>query len=243
LKGQEDAACHTAELGCTALKEAQNVLYAGEAAACLVQRTADLSFCVAEKETGALHFTGDPLPPMTYNLFIRAGVVPITLFPVTAAAVSPGGFVIGETWLKESVDYLRDRAHRDRDYVDQDMNTIVMLLMSRRRLPTPVSEAAIASYRSRAHSYGSYFGRYCQVYGPLMLHSNCSPTDSQCCQTKDCVDAILLDRIKAGIASGWTPDGPGFGPYGAVRWYNRWSTKANPRLAPLYKSIIDSLTN
>lgn len=241
LKAQEDAACRTAELGCTVGKEAQNSLYAGEAAACVLQRTADLTVCMAARETGVLLFTGDPLPPMTYNLFVRAGVVPITIFPVTATAVSPVGLAAGETWLKESVDFIRHRAEGDRDYVDQDMNTIAMLLMSRLKLSTPISEAAIASYRSRAHSYGSYFEKYCQVYGPLLLHKDCAPGDSLCCTTKECLNAQLEDRIKAGIASGWPPDGPGLGPYGAVRWYNRWSTKANPRLALLYGPIINSL--
>jgi hypothetical protein len=241
LKAQEDAACRTAELGCTLGKETQNALYAGEAAACAIQRTADLALCMAEKETGALLFTGDPLPPMTYNLFVRAGVVPITLFPVTATAVSPAGLAAGEIWLKGSVDFIRHRAHDDRDYVDQDMNTIAMLLTSRQKLSTPVSEAAIASYRSRAHSYGSYFERYCQVYGPLVLHTSCPPGDLLCCKTKECLNAQLEQRIKEGIASGWPPDGPGFGPYGAVRWYNRWSTKANPRLALLYGPIIENL--
>ena len=210
--------------------------------------------CSVKRSNGLLLFTGDPLPPTTYNLFIRAGVDPTWSFPTTKAAVSPDGFTIGEGMLYAGVGVLRHQATGDvpcgsqpqpdkLDCVDQDMNTVVMLWMSRYSRATPVSESAIASYRSRAHSYGSYYGDYCRTYKVLQVSNSCQPGDSQCCPNKSCLNLQLTARIKAGIrgSPAWSPDGPGVGPYGAVRWYNRWTTGANPRLAVLWQPIIEDL--
>lgn len=212
----------------------------------------DDHFCTTKKSNGLLRFTGDPLPSPTYNLFVRAGIVPSSSFPVTKAALSPDGFTLGEVWLYGGVGVLRHQATGEvpcgsqqlpdkLDCVDQDMNTIVMLWMSRHSKPTVMSESAIASYRSRAHSYGSYFGEYCKAYGVLRVSSSCPVSDTQCCKDKSCLNSRLTNRMKTGVRSGWSPDGPGFGPYGAVRWYNRWSTGANPRLAVLWQPIIEDL--
>lgn len=209
------------------------------------------ALCDMKKKAGILHFTGDPLPPTAYNLFARAGVTLKAVFPVTVTAVSAAGFDAGEANLKLGIDVLRNQATGDiacvqakpdkLDCVDQDMNSIVMLWMSRHRRSTAISESAIDSYRSRAHSYGSYFREYCEVHGPLVLAKECPPGQTGCCKDKNCLNEQLTERMRAGIASGWLPDGPGFGPYGAVRWYNRWSTKANPRLAVLWQDIIEAL--
>lgn len=237
------------KIACEAAKGAQNALYSGEQAACNVQKGVDVAVATAKKETYLLHFTGDPLPPATYNLLLRAGVVPLSIYPVTMFAVSPSGMILGEINLKGQIDVLRNQATGDiacgsqsvpdkLDCVDQDMNSIVMLWMSRHTVPTPISVSAIQSYRSRAHSYGSYFGRYCEVYGPLTVYSQCPSWEPDCCMDKGCLNAKLTSRMKSGIASGWPPDGPGFGPYGAIRWYNRWTTGANPKLATLWKPIL-----
>ena len=69
---------------------------------------------------------------------------------------------------------------------------------------------------------------------------DCRKGDAECCDNKGCVDNLLKSRIKSGIDH-WSPDGPGFGPYGALRWYHRWSTGANPGLAVLWQPIVDDL--
>ena len=252
-KAAQNALYAVQKLACETAKAAQNVLYLAEQVACNVQKGIDVAVATAKKEFGILRFTGDPLPPATYNLLIRAGVLPISIFPVTIFAVSPPGLVVGEANLKGGIDVLRSQATGHLscgsqsvpdplDCVDQDMNSITMLWMSRHTVPTPMSNWAIQSYRSRAHSYGSYFKRYCEVYGPLTIYpGQCPEWEPDCCPDKGCLDARLIARMKAGIASGWPPDGPGFGPYGAVRWYNRWSTRANPKLATLWEPIISDL--
>jgi hypothetical protein len=221
-------------------------------AACMAQKAADLNTCQTKKLSGVLRFTGDPLPPMAYNLFVRAGVNPTGISPVTRKAVSADGFTAGEVYLKGSIDVLRHQATGEvpcgsqsvpdkLDCVDQDMNTMVMLWMSRYTRSTAISEAAIASYRSRAHSYGSYFGAYCAAFGPLATKERCASGDRTCCEDKRCLNDLLFDRMKAGIATGWAPDGAGIGPYGAVRWYQRWTTGANPGLAVLWEPIFQDV--
>ncbi len=251
---------------CELAKAAQNALYvaqkwaceglkAAEQVTCEVQKGIDIAAAVLKKETFLLRFSGDPLPPTTYNLLVRSGVVPISIYPVTIFATSSPGLVIGEWNLKLGIDTLRSQATGHLacgsqsepdplDCVDQDMNSIVMLWMSRHTVPTPMSIWAIQSYRSRAHSYGSYFGAYCARYGPLIVYpapAQCPSWEPDCCPDKGCLNAKVTSRMKAGIASGWAPDGSGFGPYGAVRWYNRWSTGANPRLATLWEPIVSDL--
>jgi len=175
------------------------------------------------------------------------------MYQVTIFATSGPGLVIAETNLKVGVDVLRHQATGQvscgsqsvpdpLDCVDQDMNTTVMLWMSRHTVPTPMSNWAIQSYKSRAHSYGSYFGAYCAKYGPLTIYpKQCPSWEHDCCAGKGCLNGRLTERMKSGIASGWKPDGPGFGPYGAIRWYNRWTTGANPKLATLWQPIMDDL--
>jgi hypothetical protein len=179
-----------------------------------------------------------------YNIFLEAGVILLAKFPLTQFLVT--SFQAGEAWLKGGVDVLRNQGTGDlkcpspdsrdpddpRGCVDQDMNTIAMLWSAHDAMATPLTLMAIASYRSRAHSYGSYFRQYCTTYGPVVTNDQCD---------KYCVDNQLFSRLKAGIAKGWQPDEPGIGPYGAVRWYNRWSTGANPGLAILWEPIIKDL--
>ena len=73
------------------------------------------------------------------------------------------------------------------------------------------------------------------------MPNKCPADNPKCCLDKNCLNQQLTDRITLGIQNGWAPDGPGLGPYGAVRWYNRWSTRANPKLATICKPVIDDL--
>jgi hypothetical protein len=246
-KAAQNALYAAQKIGCEALK-------AAEQAACEVQKGLDIAFAVVKKELYILHFTGDPLQPVTYTFLVRAGVLPLSIYPVTIWETSIKGLISGEIELVGAMDVLRSQATGHLacgsqatpdalDCVDQDMNSIVMLWMSRHTFPTPLTWSAIESYKSRAHSYGSYFGSYCAIYGPLTLYpaGQCPVWEPDCCPDKLCLNAKLTERMKAGIKSGWPPDARGIGPYGAVRWYNRWTTGANPRLAILWQPIIDDL--
>src|SRR5579872_477213 len=204
---------------CEIAKAAQNAIYAAqklaceglkaaEQAACEIQKGIDIAAAVLKKETYVLHFTGDPLPPTTYALLRRAGVNPLSMYPVTIFATTAPGLAIAEINLKVGVDVLRAQATGQvscgsqsipdpLDCVDQDMNTTVMLWMSRHSIPTPLSYWAIQSYKSRAHSYGSYFGAYCAKYGPLTLYPNqCPSWEHDCCPNKACLNARLTERMK-----------------------------------------------
>ena len=75
----------------------------------------------------------------------------------------------------------------------------------------------------------------------LLFQANASPETRGAAWTRNASIVNLFNRLKNGISGGWQPDGPGFGPYGAVRWYNRWSTGANPGLAILWQPIIEDL--
>ena len=258
---------------CVLRRERHNV----EVLACQKQKIEDVASCNVKKHSGLLKFTGDLLPPSMYNLFIRAGVVPISIFPVTnelflrpgqtpiASAPElnilppgmPTGFPLGELNLKLGVDYYRNATsgsipalfgikpcNQEKtdppDCVDQDMNTLAMLWMAREFIPTPEGAAALASYKSRAHSYGSYFGEYSRRFGPIKGDPGCPLKDGKV--DKGCLDGLLRQRLKDGIAASWQPDSAGGGPYGALRWYHRWSTKANPGLAVLWQPIVDDMT-
>jgi len=236
LKAQEDLACGVLTDACEVAKATQNAIYIAAKAKCEADKVADKTLLLAQKENGVIIFTGDILFPMTYNLFIRAGVVPVTYFPATLAAVSPAGFELGEANLEAEIATRNIKASKDRDDVGDDLNDIVMLLMSHLRLPTPISEGAILTYGTRDSSFGSYFQDYCATYGAInSCPAGCTP------DTCNCIDnSILVDRITEGIRNGgWRPDV--FAPYGAVRWYHRAITGANPKLATLYEPIINTL--
>jgi len=74
--------------------------------------------------------------------------------------------------------------------------------------------------KNRPVSYGSFLGVYRDVYGDMSGES----------------DAEVRRRLDEGIASGWQTDASRV--YGAVRWYHRAKTGANPQLAELYAPII-----
>ena len=148
---------------CEVAKAAQNAIYlaqkvaceaikAAEQVACEVQKAIDIVAATLKKETGILLFVAnepvkvfqwyvprpaDVLRPSNYNLLVRSGVKPLSIFPVTIFAVSHTGFGVGEVELKVGIDLLRDQGAKDQDYVDQDMNSIVMLWMAQHIAPTP----------------------------------------------------------------------------------------------------------
>ncbi len=161
-----------------------------------------------------LFYTGDIVGPMTINLFRRAWAEDPLL------ARDHNGLT-GEPELQGTVLLRLEAARRSRDDTGDDLNLIVMLLMSSLRYPsTPHTANAIRLYKSREPSYGSYLTRYRQEYG---LDLQASPAEMQ-------------RRLDKGIANGWKPDvSPAVG---AVRWYHRAETGANPLLATLYEPII-----
>jgi hypothetical protein len=108
----------------------------------------------------------------------------------------------------------------DRDETGDDLNLIVMLLMSILRFPTTISSRAIDWYsKNRLVSYGSFLAAYTNKYGELMTWNS-----------------EMKRRFDEGIASGWVTDCSRV--YGAVRWYHRSQAGANPKLAELYVPII-----
>ena len=175
----------------------------------------DDPFCEAQKTAdlatceSKVAFTGDLVGPTTQNLFSRALKEP------SLWAGDPG-----EEELAANVALRLSAAARDRDDVGDDLNLIVMLLVALSESPSPVSGTAAATYEAtRPLSYGSFLGTYCRLYGD------------------DADD--MVPRLIAGIqgpTAPWTPDTSGI--YGAIRWYHRPWTGANPLLAVLYEPII-----
>jgi hypothetical protein len=153
-------------------------------------------------------YTGDIVVWSTVNLFKRAW------------GENPSSAQDGEINLLEGV-RLRLVQAKDPDNTGDDLNLIVMLLMSILRFPTATSGEAVKVYKNRPNSYGSYLGAYRQRYGVDLSVSA----------------AEMKRRMDDGIASGWGKDASAV--YGAVRWYHREETGANPQLAELYAPIIE----
>ena len=163
------------------------------------------------------HFTGDPVILSALNFFRRAmnenPMNPKIYDPPIPLSQGPEG----EVELRGGVE-ARLQAAKDGNNVGDDLNLIVMLLMAKLplRYGTPISEDAIARYgKDRPHSFGSHMVRYYAEY------------------KGDTTD--ILNRIKN---SGWPPDSGVSPALGALRWYNRPSERANPRLAELYAPIL-----
>lgn len=109
---------------------------------------------------------------------------------------------------------------RDQDDTGDDLNLIIMLVLAHLRFPSSISENARSWYaKNRPISYGCYLGSYRAKYGV------------------DYEDAIAMKATMGkGIASGWPIDCSRV--LGAVRWYQRTESNANPQLAELYAPII-----
>ena len=158
-------------------------------------------------------FTGDIVGPATINLFRRAwGENPLP----ASDHNGPGG----EEELSANVDIRLASTLNDRDNTGDDLNLIVMLLMAALRFPTAASTAAATRYaKNRPVSYGSFLGAYRRKYG---VDVKAQPGE-------------VKRRLDQGIASGWKTDASRV--YGAVRWYHRIESGANPQLAELYAPI------
>ena len=214
----EKAACEAAKATQNAIykaeKDACEVANAVEKGACEVQKAADLSLCMLTN----VH-SGDFIGPATVNLFRRAmGEDPMVGFS-TALQLPPvnhGTGALGEAELFANA-LLRIQQGTLRDNTGDDLNLIVMMLMSKLRFPSVESEASMALYAGfRPFSYGRDLETYYSVYG---------------------ADGTDMDvRIANGIRSGWRADTPPAN--GAVRWYHRAETGGNPQLAELYDPII-----
>jgi hypothetical protein len=241
-KAADAAACEAARVTCETSKGATNTGFKIEHDACEAGKTAGKAVCEANKsaaialcEAKKQKFTGDPIGPMGVNLFLRAGVRPISLNPATLAMIT--NFDLGEVQLLGEIGNRlvcadpntaggtckndKGEVPEPRANVGDDLNDIIMLLMARVRVSTEKSAAAIALYRGRAHSYGSYFEAVCQKHG--------TPA----------TDAELTSQVQEAISSGAVPVVSA--PYGAVRWYHRSFTGANPALAAMYKPIMEFL--
>jgi hypothetical protein len=158
-------------------------------------------------------YTGDDVKLGTINLFRRAW----NEDPMTA---SDGNGGPGEDELAANVG-IRLVAGNDRDNTGDDLNLIVMLLMSILRSPSATSTAAVNLYaKNRPISYGSFLETY---YSKYQFH----PDDTE---------KHMADLIDKGIAGGWKTDSSRV--YGAVRWYQRAESGANPKLAELYRPIV-----
>jgi hypothetical protein len=159
-------------------------------------------------------YTGDPVVLATINLFRRA-------WNENPMSASDGNGPTGEADLSGNVGIRLAAALTDRDNTGDDLNLIVMLLMAILRYPSPVSASAVNTYaKNRNVSYGSFLGAYYKEYG---------------FQRQISAD-LMKQRIDDGIARGWRTDASRV--YGAVRWYHRAESGANPQLATLYAPIM-----
>jgi hypothetical protein len=225
-KASQNFAYKTEHDACEAGKAGQNISYkiehdlceiakSGGKAACEVQKAVDQALC----EMTNVH-SGDLIGPATVNLFRRAldenPILPVS-GELRLPPVNIGSGPLGEAELAVNAGLRIAAGQKSRDDTGDDLNLIVQMLMAKLRFPTAVSNAATSFYAAnRPLSYGSYLGAYYAHYG------------------EDATE--MASRMEAGIAAGWAPDATG--PFGAVRWYHRPATGANPQLAELYDPII-----
>jgi hypothetical protein len=159
-------------------------------------------------------YTGDDVKLATINLFRRA-------WNEDPMPASDGNGTPGEDELAANVGIRLAASASDRDNTGDDLNLTVMLLMSILRFPSKISSAAVNLYaKNRPISYGSFLDTYYQQFG---FHQN---------DSKD----LMASRIDQGIAKGWKTDSSRV--YGAIRWYQRAESGANPKLSELYRPIV-----
>jgi len=159
-------------------------------------------------------YTGDTVQLGAINLFRRA-------WNEDPMLASDRNGLPGENELAANVGIRLAATVNNRDNTGDDLNLIVMLLMSVLRFPSATSAAAVNLYaKNRPVSYGSFLGTYYQKYG----------------FQQDVSAQLMMSRIDQGIAGGWKTDASRV--YGAVRWYQRAESGANPQLAELYRPII-----
>lgn len=244
-KAAQNVGYQAAKATCEASKASQNALYGTQKLACETQKSsanagfASLKGLCETAKTGGKYacetykaaayqlcrntnvFSGDLMGPTEVNLYRRAvGESPFT--PDVDDFVSPTivqGGALGEKELVAD-SAIRIVQSNDRDDSGDDLNHIVMLIMTRLRYPTPESMSAVYMYGDgRKYGYGSFMGTYnASCGGDLMW-----------------LDHVEM-RMNAGINGGWQPDASAV--LGAPRWYHRAEKGANPQLAELYAPII-----
>jgi hypothetical protein len=163
-------------------------------------------------------YTGDIVGPSVINLFRRAwGDDPMR------AADGNGRW--GEAELATNVGLRLEGVLKDRDDTGNDLNLIVMLLQSLISFPSVVSTRAANLYaKNRLVSYGSFVDAYWRRYGADVLEMGA-------------LSATVRRELDNGIGpGGWSTDASRV--FGAVRWYHRKGTGANPQLAELYRPIV-----
>ena len=226
-KGTQNALYAKDKAACEVSKSTQNGIYAAQKASCETAKSTSKAACEVDKQASyqVCHVTnvysGDILGPSSTNLFRRAldwdPMIPSLSAGLNTNVVFSGAAGEGEMLVDSQIRISSARGNKDD--VGDDLNHIVHLVMAQLRYPTDISRLAEATYLSgRPPSYGSYMGAYYAKYGNDMTN--------------------IKQRIDAGIRSGWKPDVTA--PYGAVRWYHRPSTGANPMLATLWQPIIEN---
>jgi hypothetical protein len=165
----------------------------------------------------AIH-TGDVIGPAAINLFRRA-------FGENPLLSSDKNGPAGEAELAINAGLRLTGVLHDRDNTGDDLNLIVMLLMAVFRFPSTTSNQSIRLYaKNRLISYGSFVAAYKATFGTDILKLGELSTE-------------IRRRLDEGIATGkWPTDASRV--YGAVRWYHREGSGANPQLAELYEPII-----
>jgi hypothetical protein len=162
-------------------------------------------------------YTGDIVGPASINHFRRS-------WNEDPSTSSDGNGAAGDAELASNVGLKLDGVLRDRDDTGDDLNLIVMLLTAALRFPSTTTRQASQTYgQRRLASYGSFARAYETAYRTNILDRGALTSDER-------------EKLERGISSGWTPDASPV--YGAVRWYHRAGTGANPALALLYEPIV-----
>ena len=210
------------KLSCETGKAGQNALYAGEKVVCEAGKSGGKGLCEATK---AIEFqlcrlsnvySGDLMGPESVAMY-RRGIGEDPMIPNLDDLLT----LVGHSELGDAESLvntgIRISASSNPDDTGDDLNHIVAALISERRFPSGASKTSTVAYAAgRKLSYGSYLGEYYKHFG------------------NDLTD--ITSRIQAGIAAGWKPDASAI--YGAIKWYHRPATGANPALAKLYEPII-----
>ncbi|HSK76315.1 MAG TPA: hypothetical protein VLQ45_07625, partial [Thermoanaerobaculia bacterium] len=207
---------------------------------CEAKRTAETVWCRVERFLAAEYCAnthgheGDLILPSTINLFRRAlGENPLTphskldfpevAFPSRSLMRDLSSRVqlghLGEEELELAVQSRAICGKISATDTSDDLNLIVKLLIGKQIHSSEKSLLAGKHYGlERPHTYGSYFDAYIKEYGQKW--------------------SDLEERMKDGIRNkGWKP--ATMAHVGAVTWYHRPSKGANPRLADLYRPILE----
>ena len=185
---------------------------------CEIEKIAEYQTCIKTN-----YLNNEPMGPATTNMYRRALGHPPSIPDISersSIVLPPLPAEAGELELATDSKVIVAKAlAKGSDEVDEDLNHIVTLVMSRVRFPTPESQTALFEYvQLRRYTWGSYFDEFYKRYG------------------NDLTDAD--NRLIAGATVQQWPR-TGTPAYGAVRWYHRPSQGANPQLVEVWKPLID----